>query len=239
MARLAAKAQALFYPTPIEVMELIAGNIISTVENSPDERVGSILDPCCGTGEPLALLSSHLNLIAYGNELHPERYAQAKPRLDYCVNGAREFLQVEGQFNVIFNNPPYDQAFGGERMEVTHLQHDLDLLIRGGLGIWVVPETILDYSVLSLLVTNLRQIAIRRFPMPEYERFKQVVVFGIKREESATYTYASTAELEALVKAGLPVLQSGECTYQFYIADNQITRFALAFPVCCDSTCRT
>jgi tRNA G10 N-methylase Trm11 len=65
-----------------------------------------MLDPCCGTGEPLALLGRHLGLTTYGNELHPERFAQARTRLDHCLNGPREFLEVEGQFSAIFDNPP-------------------------------------------------------------------------------------------------------------------------------------
>ncbi|MEW5957715.1 MAG: DUF6094 domain-containing protein [Chloroflexota bacterium] len=188
MARLAAKKKALFYPTPLEIVELIAGNITPAVRDSPDEGMGSILDPCCGTGEPLAVLGNHLNLLTYGNELHPARFAQAKTRLDHCLNGAREFLVVEGQFNVIFNNPPYDQALGGRRMEVDHIRADLELLMPGGLGIWVIPEPIIDFELCSLLVTHLLHVNIRRFPLPEYDRFKQVVIFGIKRDNLAAYT---------------------------------------------------
>jgi type I restriction-modification system DNA methylase subunit len=99
MARLAAKEKALFYPTPLEIVATIASNIVSS-------DGGTICDPCCGTGEPLALLGDKLGLITYGNELHPERFAQAKTRLDHCQNGAREFLEVEGKFDVLFDNPP-------------------------------------------------------------------------------------------------------------------------------------
>ena len=49
MARLAAKEKALFYPTPLAIIELIISNILSNGN-------GPILDPCCGTGEPVALL---------------------------------------------------------------------------------------------------------------------------------------------------------------------------------------
>ncbi len=228
MARLAAKAKVLFYPTPLEIVETIAENIITPIRG-PDERVGALLDPCCGTGEPLAWLGNHLGLVMYGNELHPDRFTQAKPRLDYCLNGAREFLEVEGQFNVLFNNPPYDQELGGQRMEVTHIRHDLALLMSGGLGVWVIPETILDYDLCSLLVGNLRHVNIRRFPQAEYDRFKQVVVFGIKRYQLLTHTYSAASKLETLVTDGPPVLQSGEFDYS-YPTEGNIIHFTLSFP---------
>ena len=104
MARLAAKERVLFYPTPLNIVEMINSNIVCPV-TSPDERVGTICDPCAGTGEPLALLGNHLGLVTYGNELHPERYTVARSRLDHCLNGAREFLSIKGQFNVLYNNP--------------------------------------------------------------------------------------------------------------------------------------
>jgi hypothetical protein len=229
MARLAAREKLLFYPTPLDIVETIAGNIIPGVAG-PDERVGAILDPCAGTGEPLALLGNHLGLVTYGNELHPERYAQARHRLDHCLNGPREFLDVVGRFSMIFNNPPYDQALSGERMEVMHLKADLALLSAGGLGIWVIPEPILDYGVCALLAGHLQQVAIRRFPQPEYDRFKQVVIFGLKRAEAAMDTYLQANSLEALVKQGPPVLRPGEFAYRYDCREGAITRFALRFP---------
>ncbi len=228
MARLAAKAKVLFYPTPLEIVETIAQNIITPLQG-PDERAGSLLDPCCGTGEPLALLGNHLGLMTYGNELHPDRFQQAKARLDYCLNGAREFLEVAGQFNVIFDNPPYDQELGGQRMEVSHIRHDLALLRSDGLGIWVIPETILDYGLCSLLAGNLRQVNIRRFPLPEYDRFKQVVIFGIKRIKPLTHIYSEANKLETLVTEGPPILGSSEFDYS-YPTEGQISRFTITLP---------
>ena len=229
MARLAAKAKALFYPTPLEIVETIASNIVSEVDG-PDERVGTICDPCCGTGEPLALLGHYLGLITYGNELHPERYVQARPRLTHCLNGAREFLEIEGLFNIVFNNPPYDQSLSGERMEVAHIRADLEMLVPGGLGIWVIPETIIDYALCSLLASTLQQVNIRRFPRPEYDRFKQVVIFGLKRSEIRPNTYTQASSLESLVKQGPPVLKAREFGYRYQAGDNLIRRFVLGFP---------
>lgn len=223
MARLGAKEKVLWYPTPIEIAHLITSNII------PGQR-GSICDPCCGDGAALVTLGSHLNLATYGCELHTGRFLQAQTKIGYCLNGAREFLAVEGQFDVVFSNPPYDQALGGQRMEVLHIQADLELLLPGGLGIWIIPETIVDYDLCQLLTAHLYQIEVRRFPPPAYEQFKQIVIFGVKRSEPATYTYDKAITLEEKIKAGLSVLQANELAYDTAAQGNQITAFSLKLP---------
>ena len=229
MARLKAKEKLLFYPTPLHIVDMIALNIVPGV-SGPDERIGAMVDPCCGTGEPLAHLGNHLGLLTYGNELHPERAAQARAKLDYCVTGAREFLAVEGQFNLCFNNPPYDQSLGGDRMELAHLRADLELLMPDGLGIWIVPETLITYGVCVLLTIHLRQLNLRRFPEPDYQQFKQVVIFGLKRSQILSDTYHQALQLTKQVQQGLPVLQNLEFSYQYPAIETVITRFETTFP---------
>jgi hypothetical protein len=51
-------------------------------------------------------------------------------------------------------------------MEVEHIQHDLALLGVNGLGIWVIPEPIIDFELCALLVSHLKQVNIRRFRLP-------------------------------------------------------------------------
>lgn len=221
MARLAAKEKALYYPTPPNVVELIASNIVPAP--------GLILDPCCGTGEAVQLLGDRLGLVTYGNELHAGRFAEANERLTHCLNGAREFLQVEGRFNVLFNNPPYDQSLSGHRMELEHIQADFELLGLDGLGIWVLPETIFNWQLCDLLVGSLRDVKVRRFPAPEYDQFKQVVVFGKRKFETQSYLYSEASTLEREIKAGVSVLKEDEFQYD-YASDWGISRFEIAFP---------
>ncbi|MCP5088060.1 MAG: hypothetical protein GY952_14805, partial [Rhodobacteraceae bacterium] len=229
MARLAAKENLLFYPTGIPVVQLIAGNILPAGDEG-----GSILDPCCGQGEALALLGSALGLTTYGNELHPARAGQAKLRLDHCLNGPREFLVSGGLFNVVFNNPPYDFALSGQRMEFENIVQDMALLVNGGLGVWVIPRHTLTRELCGFLGDNLRQINVRKLPAPYYDRFKQVVVFGVKHLRSTSVgpsNYIGSVQLANLVAGDeLPTLQAGEFSYRFYTADNRIDRFSLAFP---------
>ncbi|MCP4996134.1 MAG: hypothetical protein GY934_20495, partial [Gammaproteobacteria bacterium] len=229
MARLAAKEKVLFYPTPQEVMELIASNIL-TPASGPDDRVGTILDPCAGEGVPVAMLGHHLGLISYGCELHPERFAQAKLRLDHCLSGAREYLDIAGQFTVLFDNPPYDQTLEGHRMELDHIQLDLDLLEPDGVGIWVIPAPIISWDLCNLLVQHLKRINIRKFPEPFYEQFKQVVILGVKRGEPSTYTYTRTQELEREAKTGFADLSQAEFAYEINPIGTFIGQFEMNFP---------
>ncbi|MCB0176455.1 MAG: hypothetical protein KDJ97_38510, partial [Anaerolineae bacterium] len=222
MARLRAKEKILFYPTPLSVVEVIATNVATAG--------GRLFDPCCGDGRPAHLLGQRLGLTTYGVELHPDRAAQAAQRLDHCLTGAREFLVTEPRFNLIFSNPPYDQELGGGRMEVTHIQLDLELLRPGGLGIWVIPEPVLDVQLCQLLVTHLEQVALRRFPQPEYDRFKQVVVFGRKRPSPAVNTYTLASGLDRRCRDGLPTLQAGEFAYAYDGQVAPLTCFEMGFP---------
>ena len=220
MSRLEAKEKALFYPSPPNVIELIASNI------TPGP--GTILDPCCGTGDPLAQLGQRLGLATYGNELHQGRFSQATDQLDFCLSGGREFLAIEGQFSVLFDNPPYDQAISGQRMEMEHIRLDIELLTDGGLGIWIIPETIIDYSFCAELLPSLSNVEIRRFPLPEYRQFKQVVIFGNKLSKPRQFVYSLAAGLEEQVKQGLPVLQANEFLYTY--PDTEPTNFSHSFP---------
>jgi len=233
MARLVAVERFLFYPTPLEIVELIASNI------KPSSTGGAILDPCAGTGEPLQLLGKKLGLTTYGNEIHPQRYAIARQLLDHCLNGAREFLQISGRFNVLLDNPPYDWSLSGSRMELDHLIHDLTLLTLDGLGVWIIPESTIDRKLCYLLASTCRQIHMRRVPSPEYEKFHQVVIFGIKRNHPSNNTggygyYSFQSQAEQLLQGvarGLPVLRANEFEYTFYSASgDEIGDFAVDFP---------
>ena len=223
MARLRAKESMLYFPTPPRVVFLISSNLIPS-------SGGTIFDPCCGTGEALVTLGSHLNLTTYGNELDPKRFTEAEAQVGHCLNGAREFLQIEGQFSCLFNNPPYDIELEGQRMEYSQLQQDMELLMPGGLGIWILPESAFDYNLCTLLINSLSDLAIRRFPEPEFEQFKQVVILGYRRTMPPSYTYGEALELEKNIKSAMPPLVEGEFSYQPPEQSSIISSFDLKFP---------
>ncbi len=179
IARLIAKQKLLYYKSPPHIVDLIASNI--------RPMGGSICDPCAGDGRALAKLGKHLKATTYGNELELSRYKRARIKLDYCSNGPRELLISQPEFNVVFNNPPYDTSVSGNRMELEHMRYDYELLIRGGLAVWIIPTTAVSRDMISFLDGHFKNLRIMRFPDPDYDVFKQVILFGTKLKPVAMY----------------------------------------------------
>lgn len=216
--RLGGEMQAGFYPIP----EFIARRIRTCLHASGPS---SFIDPCAGRGEALELVTKGFVGVTHGIELESERAAAARERLQVVLQGDALSTRVRGKYGLLYLNPPYHQA-EGRRLELAFLHHWQRYLTPGGVLIYVVPEPHLaDYE--KTLSANFTDLAIFRFPGERYDTFKQVVIFGIKREyvthaatlpvvtgdleiQSAAYTipaleetpepYLSNQNPEALVK---------------------------------------
>ncbi|MDX9955593.1 MAG: class I SAM-dependent methyltransferase, partial [Anaerolineae bacterium] len=76
MSRLAAQAKAEYYPTPLEVVDLLSTYLV--LPRRKDE-FARLLDPCCGEGLALERLAVRLReqtstaIQTWGSELHPGR----------------------------------------------------------------------------------------------------------------------------------------------------------------------
>jgi tRNA1(Val) A37 N6-methylase TrmN6 len=81
--RLVAKAIGGYYPTPDRVASLLASWLVSST--GPGEI--RALDPCCGTGRALDLMTQRLSTPCYtvGVELNRERAAEAQRILSPLV----------------------------------------------------------------------------------------------------------------------------------------------------------
>jgi len=172
--RIAAKAKAGFYPTPQRVVELIQSRIAG---------VGDLLDPCAGEGDAIKALSTSTQCRALAIELSQTRAARCREKGLQTQQG--DSLQYEGgSFGLLYLNPPYDDG-EGERLEYTFLKHWTPALRPGGLLVYLVPERILP-RVADFLTAWYDDLRAVRFPEPEYQAFKQIVVFGKKREALST-----------------------------------------------------
>lgn len=177
MARLASGAKMGFYPTPVEVCEIIKGMI------KINEGVLA-LDPCCGEGEALDIIAPRESgAIRYGIELDRTRYVESVRRLDHVVLGdALRDVEIQGRFDLLFLNPPYDyDSLSSERLETLFLNRYMFHVANGGLIIHVVPLEIVSgfYSKAYPVVLEKfsKEIKIYRFPDDLFPRFRQVVVF--------------------------------------------------------------
>lgn len=229
--RLAAHKKAGYFPLPPSIVEILKTYIRPAMLDIANLGGYQILDPCCGAGKALAGLAESIpGCTSYGNELDTERAAQSEKRLNIVTCGPIEFLRVGGQFGLCLLNPPYTEG-ETDRQEIEFLNLATPCIAPRGLLIYVVPEKIATRgAVLQDLLNDYKDVEIRRFPPKEYERFNQVVVFGIKREKRQEQGYFEVREFKRRLKdRGIEDLTPD--TLSFLIPTSpEIERFEAAVP---------
>ncbi len=175
--RLAGQTKMGYYPTPLGVVELIRSRI-----QFPSAPV-NVLDPCAGEGLALECLAKDTKAVSFGIELDLDRAAEAEKRIDHFVQGACERVEISPRsFALLWLNPPYDDDGEGERKEFTFLRDAFDALVPGGLLVYIIPKERLSKEAAALLASNFRNLKVERFPDPEFAKFRQIVVMGIRNE---------------------------------------------------------
>ena len=169
-----------YYPLAPTEAERIRGFLILDSIESP----GGVLDPCAGTGAALATITAGTKAVRYGIELDAYRAKEAEHMVDSVVHGnAFDTHCAVESFSCIFENPPYDfEVSEGRngRMERLFLEHTYRWLKPGGVLIFVVPGDRLATCV-DVLSVHFRDKALYRLREPEAQRYKQIVVFGVRR----------------------------------------------------------
>jgi len=145
----------------------------------------SALDPCAGEGQALATITAGASGRRYGIELDANRAEQARTRTDQLIYGSCFDVDCRAEsFSLLYENPPYDDAMRDEgtaqRLEELFLQHTYRWLKPGGVLILVIPVSQLAVCGNSLSV-QFKDIEVFRLREPESERYKQIVVFGVRR----------------------------------------------------------
>jgi len=202
LGRPTAQKDLEYFPTQDTIIPLIRSYL-----SFPEEGT-TVLDPCCADG--VAVMQLCPGQFLFGLELHTIRALKAK--------ASKKFVQVlAGPFenSVISNrafgfahvNPPYDWvAGGGERYEEIFLYRATNYLALNGLLEYLVPVTLFQYrgaEVIKHLLSNYKDIRIFKYPEPEYQQFKQLVVFGVKKQsERITVTPEWLEEQVALITTG-------------------------------------
>jgi hypothetical protein len=174
-----------------------------------------ILDPCCGEGVALAEVKAYLGherTEAFGVEYDAERAWHSKRLLDRCLHS--DFQQAvvgKRQFGLLWLNPPYgdlvtdksgapSEKTGRKRLEKLFYQLSHPTLAYGGVLILIVPQYALDHEFCTKLATYFEHLRVYRAPE---QRFKQVVVFGVrKRAADSTANPEIREQLEAAIALG-------------------------------------
>lgn len=214
MSRLAAVAQALYYPTPAGLLPLLAAHL-----HTPDG--GRLLDPCAGEGVALAELARLLGLSPFGNELDQQRAQTAAatvqailpqiaarpphdPHLSRLFHCPLQFMHYSpGGFNLLFLNPPYDHDAADSRLEYQFLRDTRPALQPGGLLVYLVPQRLLAHpETANYLSSWFEQVTVYRFPDDEYARFRQIALFAVRRPRPQPPDKQGLAQLRDIGLAG-------------------------------------
>jgi hypothetical protein len=144
----------------------------------------SAIDPCVGDGVAFEVITSGAEVLRYGIELDAYRADQARQRIPDVIQGnTLEVHCAVESFGLSYLNPPYDWSLGpGEnrRTEQAFLSHTYRWLEPGGVLVYVIPgERLAECS--QILATHFRDVRVFRLEAPECVRYKQVVLFGVRR----------------------------------------------------------
>ena len=176
--RLEARMKLGYYPLP----ETEALHLRQFLKYPSSEA--SLLDPCAGTGDALIKISKDANVRRYAIELDVYRANEARTRVEEVIQGnAFDCHAPVESFSLLYLNPPYDFEVSegkNQRMERLFLEHCYRWLKPGGVLILVTPfDQICPCR--SLLASQFREPVIYRLTAAESIRYKQAVLFGIRR----------------------------------------------------------
>ncbi|MDP9480266.1 MAG: class I SAM-dependent methyltransferase [Actinomycetota bacterium] len=204
MTRLAATAQAQYFPTPDRVTTAIA-RYISPAPTRPGETI-RLLDPCAGEGHAAAQLAAWLGAESYGIELNAQRAREAEARLGrlLCHDALWGVRLGTGSMSAMLLNPPYDHDQEKKRLEHAFLTQLTRVLAPGGVLALLIPQRRLVVSA-RYLASHYENLACYRFPDPEYGSYKQVVLFATRRAK-AEADHGVQARIEGWAVAELPQL---------------------------------
>jgi hypothetical protein len=144
----------------------------------------SAIDPCVGDGVAFEVITSGAEVLRYGIELDAYRADQARQRIPDVIQGnTLEVHCAVESFGLSYLNPPYDWSLGpgkNRRTEQAFLSHTYRWLEPGGVLVYVIPgERLAECS--QILATHFRDVRVFRLEAPECVRYKQVVLFGVRR----------------------------------------------------------
>lgn len=180
MARLASQAKAGFYPTPETVCNILSAKL----EFADGARC---CDPCCGEGKTLSRMARSAATVTYGVELDHQRAQAARTRLHQVIWGdaLTEVRISSDSFNLLYLNPPYDNALAADgkekRLEEQFLKRYLGTLKQDGCLLLVIPYYVLK-NCAKPLSRHFRDVRVFGFPREEFGVFRQCVVLGRKRQ---------------------------------------------------------
>lgn len=253
MARIASIAIGGYFPTPKHLIPRIAG----LFQASPVD-IHSFMDPCAGDGEAIVEIvkilcpnqtsrTSKLRTQIVGIEMEETRSTKLGTNIRHLVNygdglvgqgdafSAKIEIGERGGISFLYLNPPYDQDPTYKRLEERFLARFHGVVRVDGYLVFVVPGHALAASA-NTLATHFDSLECFRFPEPDYDIYKQVVLVARKTGAKMEADLRIEAQVRAwaIDHANLPVLPetpdwrfslppSGTSKYRSHGEDGRVT----------------
>lgn len=194
-----------YYPTDIAHV-----NRIKQALCFPEENV-NLLDPCCGCGLALEMLAMEKNAVTYGIEIDESRGKEAEGRLNRVGYGSFFHSKLANEaFHAVFLNPPYLNVMGEggtrARHEKRFLVESLHCLMQNGILIYIIPYYRLTNDICRVLCDNFQDISVYRFMDGEFAKYKQIVVFGVKKKKEDGSKQAEILSQYAMQPEKIPAI---------------------------------
>ncbi|MGC2225077.1 MAG: DUF6094 domain-containing protein [Methylocella sp.] len=209
--RNAARLKMGYYPLPEREGEKIRA-LLSFA--SP----ASVIDPCVGQGTAFQLVTSDAPVRRYGIELDAERARIASTKgIEIIQGNTFDAIAKPESFSLLYLNPPYDSEIGtiaNRRMETVFLEHTYRWLRMEGVLILVIPfERLHDCT--GILSSHFSSLNVFRMTDPDSVQYRQIVVFGVRREVRGAAVENNKRQLHSTGLYGsflkLAELQTGAC----------------------------
>jgi hypothetical protein len=176
--RFQGKSRLGFFPLPLSEAHRIRNFLLFPSQPS------SAVDPCVGDSVAFEAITSDAEVLRYGIDLDAYRAEQARERIPNVIQGNTLEVHCAVEcFGLLYLNPPYDWALGpaeSRRTEQAFLSHTYRWLKPGGVLVFVIPsERLAECS--QILATHFRDARVFHLEAPECVRYRQVVLFGVRR----------------------------------------------------------
>lgn len=234
MARPESVALGGYYPTPTNLLPHIARLVNVRPAKTVRPRGSSLgqytfVDPCAGDGDailglirhwfgngPVQRLSTreHPGVNVLAAELEKERAealsANVRRTLDYASasnalhSDAFTVSWKEAGAQVLYLNPPYDHDIEYGRLELRFLERFTRILADRGILLLVIPGYVLE-ACADHLASHYSDMACYRFPDPEYDVFKQVVLVARRDYGRHSIDPTGAARLASWAGAGAAI----------------------------------
>ena len=160
-----------YFPTDEKHVAMIKSMLVF-----PKTRV-NILDPCCGCGTAMKILTDNENTATFGTELDKCRAELAEENIQRVGYGSFFYSRISNRaFHSLFLNPPYmsviKEGGGSGRSERTFLLESLKYLMLGGILVYIIPYYRLTEDICQILAENFDEISVSKFLDYEFKKFK-------------------------------------------------------------------